>query len=286
MTAEVTPFHDNATGTVTYVVADPTTKNCAIIDPVLDYDPSAGRTATAGADKVADFIGQQGLAVEWILETHIHADHMTAARYLQDKLGGKRGIGGEIVGVQRTFAEIFNLGDAFTADGSQFDALFADGAQIPLGNLLLEAMHTPGHTPACLCYRTEAAVFTGDTVFMPDFGTARCDFPGGDARTLYASIKRVLALPPETRVFVGHDYGTEERSPAWESTVGIERESNLHVRDGISEDAFVEMREARDATLGYPALILPSIQVNIRGGDFPEPESNGVAYLKIPLNAL
>ena len=286
MTVDVTPFYDEATGTITYVVADPSARRCAVIDPVLDYDASSGRTATDGIDTVARHVAAEGYTVDWILETHIHADHMTGACHLQDTLGGQRGIGAEIVTVQRTFAEIFNLGADFATDGSQFDRLFEDGTEIPLGGLTLKAIHTPGHTPACLCYQTGDAVFTGDTVFMPDFGTARCDFPGGDARTLYASIRKILSLPPETRVFVGHDYGTDKRSPAWETTVAAERASNVHVRDEVSEEDFVAMREARDAELGYPKLILPSIQVNMRGGRFPDPETNGVSYLKIPLNAL
>lgn len=286
MSVDVTPFYDEATGTITYVVADPSTRHCAIIDPVLDYDASSGRTATTGVDTVARFIGEQGYTVDWILETHVHADHMTGACHLQDKLGGQRGIGAEIVAVQRTFAEVFNLGSDFPADGSQFDRLFEDGAELSLGDLTMKVVHSPGHTPACVCYQVGDAVFTGDTVFMPDFGTARCDFPGGDARTLFRSIRRILALPPETRVFVGHDYGTPERPPAWETTIAAERESSVHVSDGVSEEDFVAMREARDAELGFPNLILPSIQVNLRGGKFPDPEPNGVSYLKIPLNAL
>lgn len=286
MSVDVTPFYDEATGTVTYVVADPSTRHCAVVDPVLDYDASSGRTATAGADTVARFVGEQGYTVDWILETHVHADHMTGACHLQEKLGGQRGIGAEIVAVQRTFAEIFNLGGDFPADGSQFDRLFEDGAELPLGDLTITVLHSPGHTPACVCYRVGDAVFTGDTVFMPDFGTARCDFPGGDARTLFRSIQRILALPPETRVFVGHDYGTKKRTPAWETTIAAERDSSVHVRDGVSEDDFVAMRETRDAELDFPKLILPSIQVNLRGGKFPDPEPNGVSYLKIPLNAL
>ncbi len=286
MSIDVTPFYDEATGTITYVVADPSTRHCAVIDPVLDYDASSGRTSTTGVDTVAQFIVDQGYTVDWILETHIHADHMTGACHLQSKFGGQRGIGAEIVAVQRTFAEIFNLDADFSADGSQFDRLLEDEVELSVGELTLKVLHTPGHTPACVCYQVGDVVFTGDTVFMPDFGTARCDFPGGDARTLFHSIRRILALPPETRVFVGHDYGTNERSPAWKTTIASERASSIHVRDDVSEEAFVAMREARDAELGYPKLILPSIQVNIRGGKFPNPEPNGVSYLKIPLNAL
>lgn len=283
---EVTPFYDKATGTVTYVVADPSSKCCAVIDPVLDYDAKSGRTSTEGVERVGDFIRQQGLAVALILETHVHADHMTGARHVQAQFGGKRGIGSEIVAVQQTFAAVFNLSAAITTDGSEFDYLFMDEARVPLGELELEVLHTPGHTPACVCYRIGDAVFTGDTVFMPDFGTARCDFPGGDARTLYASIRRILSLPGDTRVFVGHDYGRENRAPAWETTIAAERAANIHVGDAVTEDDFVQMREKRDAELAYPNLILPSIQVNIRGGAFPEPESNGISYLKIPLNAV
>jgi glyoxylase-like metal-dependent hydrolase (beta-lactamase superfamily II) len=286
MSVDVSPFYDEATGTITYVVAEPLSRHCAVIDPVLDYDASSGRTATTGAGTVAQFIMEQGYTVDWILETHVHADHMTGACHLQGKLGGQRGIGAEIVAVQRTFAEIFNLDAGFSANGSQFDRLFEDDAELSMGELTLKVIHSPGHTPACVCYQVGDAVFTGDTVFMPDFGTARCDFPGGDARTLFHSIRRILALPPETRVFVGHDYGTKERSPAWETTIAAERASSIHVRDDVSEEAFVAMREARDVELGYPKLILPSIQVNIRGGKFPDPDSNGVSYLKIPLNAL
>jgi len=286
MPVDVTPFYDDATGTITYVVADPSTRHCAIIDPVLDYDASSGRTAARGADTVAQFVGKQDYTVDWILETHVHADHMTGACHLQAELGGQRGIGAEIVAVQRTFAEVFNLGPDFPTDGSQFDRLFEDGAKLPLGDLTVKVLHSPGHTPACVCYQIGDAVFTGDTVFMPDFGTARCDFPGGDARTLFHSIRRILALPPETRVFVGHDYGTKDRSPAWETTIAAERDSSVHMRDTVTEEDFVTMREARDAELDFPKLILPSIQVNLRGGKFPDPESNGVSYLKIPLNAL
>lgn len=285
-TGVVTPFYDKATGTITYVVADPPTKRCAVIDPVLDYDAKSGRTSTAGLEIVADFIGQQGLSVDWILETHVHADHITGARELQAQFGGKRGIGSAIAAVQQTFAPVFNLGPDFATDGSQFDQLFDDGARVPLGELELEVFHTPGHTPACVCYRLGDAIFTGDTVFMPDFGTARCDFPGGDARTIYASIRRILSLPGESRVFVGHDYGTKNRSPAWETTVAEQRAKNIHVGDAVSEDDFVQMREKRDSELDFPNLILPAIQLNIRGGGLPEPEQNGVSYLKIPINVV
>ncbi len=286
MNAEITPFFDETTFTVTCVVADPGSKACAVIDSVLDYDPKSGRTSTSSADKVIAFIEGNKLKPEWILETHAHADHLTAARYLRENLGARTGIGAAVPRVQQTFAEIFNIGPEFPRDGSQWDGLFEDGDVEPLGELAIEAMHTPGHTPACVCYRIGDAVFTGDTIFMPDMGTGRCDFPGGSAAQLYASIQRILALPPETRVFVGHDYGPGGRPYAWESTVRDQRATNMHARDGISEQEFVRVREARDAELDLPNLILPSVQVNIRGGAFPLPEDNGVSYLKIPLNAL
>ncbi len=286
MKADVTPFFDERTFTVTYVVADPGNRACAVIDSVLDYDPKSGRTSTSSADKVLAFVEGNELKPEWILETHAHADHLTAARYLRENLGAKTGIGAAVRCVQQTFAEIFNIGPEFPRNGSQWDRLFEDGDIEPLGELAIEAMHTPGHTPACVCYRIGDAVFTGDTLFMPDMGTGRCDFPGGSAAQLYASTQRILALPPETRVFVGHDYGPGGRPIAWESTVRDQRATNMHVRDGISEQEFVRVREARDAELDLPNLILPSVQVNIRGGAFPLPEDNGVSYLKIPLNAL
>ena len=286
MNAEIMPFFDETTFTATCVAADPRSKACAVIDAVLDYDPKSGRTSTSSADKVIAFIEGNELKPEWILETHAHADHLTAARYLREKLGARTGIGAKVLVVQRTFGEIFNIGPEFPRDGSQWDRLFEDGDVEPLGDLAIEAMHTPGHTPACVSYRIGDAVFTGDTVFMPDMGTGRCDFPGGSAVQLYASIQRILALPPETRVFAGHDYGPGGRAYAWESTVGAQRAENVHVHDGIGEQDFVRMREARDAELDYPRLILPSVQVNIRGGALPPPEDNGVSYLKIPLNAL
>ncbi len=286
MKAVVTPFFDERTFTVTYVVADPANRACAVVDSVLDYDPKSGRTSTSSADKVLAFVQENELKPEWILETHAHADHLTAARDLHENLGARTGIGAAVRRVQQTFAEIFNIGPEFPRDGSQWDRLFEDGDVEPLGELAIEAMHTPGHTPACVCYRIGDAVFTGDTIFMPDMGTGRCDFPGGSAADLYASTRRILALPPETRVFAGHDYGPGGRPYAWESTVGNQRAPNLHLRDGSSEQEFVSLREARDAGLDLPNLILPSVQVNIRGGALPSPEDNGVSYLKIPLNAL
>ena len=286
MKADVTAFFDQRTCTVTYVVADPGSAACAVVDSVLDYDAKSGRTSTAGADKVLAFIRDNELETKWILETHAHADHLTAARHLREKLGAKTGIGAAVRRVQQTFAEIFNIGPDFPRDGSQWDRLFEDGDVEPLGGLAIEAMHTPGHTPACVCYRIGDAVFTGDTIFMPDMGTGRCDFPGGSAAQLYASTQRILALPPETRVFVGHDYAPGGRPYAWESTVADQRAANIHLRDGTGEREFVRMREARDGELDLPNLILPSVQVNIRGGALPPPEDNGVSYLKIPLNAL
>ena len=286
MDADVTPFFHEPTFTVTYVVADSRSKACAIIDSVLDYDSRSGRTSTVSADDVIAFIENDKLTPHWILETHAHADHLSAARYLQERLGAKTGIGAKISEVQQTFGDIFNVGPEFPRNGSQWDRNFEDGDTAEIGDLTIEAIHTPGHTPACTSYRIGDALFTGDAIFMPDMGTGRCDFPGGSAARLYASIQRILALPAATRVFVGHDYGPGGRPFAWESTVGAQRESNIHVADGTSEQEFVRFREARDAELDLPNLILPSVQVNIRGGALPPPEENGVSYLKIPLNAL
>ena len=283
----VTAFFDEPTYTVSYVVADPETKACAVVDSVLDFDPASGRTNTESADEIIDFIRKNDLKVEWILETHVHADHLSAAPYLQEKLGGKIAIGAEIRTVQDTFGKIFNEGTRFQRDGSQFDKLMLDGDTFRIGNIEAHALHTPGHTPACMTYVVADAAFVGDTMFMPDYGTARADFPGGDARTLYRSIKKVLSLPPETRLFMCHDYKAPGRDEyKWETTVAEERANNVHVHDGITEDEFVAMREARDATLDMPRLILPSIQINMRAGQMPEPDDNGTSYLKIPLNAL
>jgi glyoxylase-like metal-dependent hydrolase (beta-lactamase superfamily II) len=280
----VRTFFDSPTSNATHVVRDPAGTACAIIDSVLDFDPAAAVTATQAADAVADWIEQEGLTVEWILETHVHADHLTAAQHLKARLGGRTGIGAGIAEVQAAFAPVFDAEPGFAVDGSQFDRLFADGDEISLGGLAGRVIHTPGHTPACAAYLFGDALFVGDTLFMPDSGTARADFPGGDARTLYRSIRRLLDLPPETRVFVCHDYGNDGARPvAWETTVGDERRSNKHVRDGISEDDYVAMREARDATLSMPRLILPSIQVNMRAGALPPPAANGRRYLKLPL---
>lgn len=272
------------TSTICYIVACPVTKQCAVVDAVLDFDIASGRTSTTFAQQVVAKVQDLGLSVQWVLETHVHADHLSGAPVIREALGGTVGIGDHINEVQAGFAKIYNLSDSFRTDGSQFDHLFADGEQFAIGSLQAKVMHTPGHTPACLTYVVGDAVFCGDTIFMPDFGTARCDFPGGSARTLYQSIQRILALPPETRIFVGHDYGPDGREIAWETTVAEQRKSNKHVRDGIDEDTFVQMRTKRDAELAMPGLLLPSIQVNIRAGQLPEPESNGVSYMKLPLN--
>ena len=284
---DVKAFFDNATFTVTYVVADVATKICAVVDPVLDFDAASGRTSHTSADAVMDYIRAAGLRLEWVLETHAHADHLSAGSYIKSILGGKIAIGAHIVDVQKIFAKVFNFGASFTPDGRQFDVLFNDGATFEIGAISGRVMHTPGHTPACLTYLIGDAAFVGDTLFMPDYGSARADFPGGDARTLYHSMRHILSLPPTTRIFTCHDYKAPGRDNfAWESTVAEQRQKNVHVRDGIDEDAFVAMRSARDKTLGMPHLILPSIQVNIRAGALPPPEDNGVSYLKLPLNVL
>ncbi|QHE86120.1 MBL fold metallo-hydrolase [Hydrogenophaga sp. BPS33] len=277
---------DPATWTVTYVVHNGQGSECAIIDSVLDYDPKSGRTRHASADRVIEYVRAHDLKVRWILETHAHADHLSAAPYLRAQLGGQIGIGAHITTVQKVFKGVFNLEPGFQMDGSQFDHLFQEGESIPLGTLSGEVMFVPGHTPACAAYRFGDAVFVGDTLFMPDVGTARCDFPGGNARALYASTRKLLSLPPETRLFMCHDYPPDDRPVAFETTVAEQRARNIHVHDGVSEDAFVAMRTKRDATLEMPTLILPSVQVNIRAGELPPKEDNGVAYLKIPLNTL
>jgi glyoxylase-like metal-dependent hydrolase (beta-lactamase superfamily II) len=277
---------DPATWTVTYVVYERAGSACAIIDPVLDYDPKSGRSSHASADKVIAFVKSQQLSVSWILETHAHADHLSAAPYLKAQLGGKTGIGDHITTVQSVFKGIFNMEPSFHADGSQFDHLFAEGEAIPLGGLSTRTWYLPGHTPACVAYQFGDAVFVGDTLFMPDVGTARCDFPGGDAKTLFASVRKVLSLPPETRLFMCHDYPPAGRPVAYETTVAAQRAGNIHVHDGIDEAQFVAMRTTRDATLEMPVLILPAVQINIRAGELPPKESNGIAYAKIPLNVL
>ena len=280
-------FFDGPTFTATHVVYDPETRRAAIIDSVLDFDQASGRTHTGSAEAVVDFVEAEGLAVDWILETHAHADHLSAAPFLKEKLGGSIVIGADITTVQSTFAKVFNEPGAFAHDGSQFDRLMVDGEEFSVGGIPATALHVPGHTPACMAFVIGDAVFVGDTLFMPDYGTARCDFPGGDARTLYRSIRRLMQLPDETRVFLCHDYQAPGRNTyVWETTIAAQREDNIQVHDGVSEDEFVAMREARDATLAMPKLILPSVQINIRAGHFPEPEANGVSYLKLPLNLL
>ena len=283
----VEPFFDPATFTYSYVVSDSATDECAIIDSVLDYDPASGRTSFASADRLIDHVRARGLRVSWILETHVHADHLSAAPYLHEKLGGKLAIGDNIKVVQDTFGKLFNAGSEFARDGSQFDHLFHDGDVFHLGGIEARAIHTPGHTPACMTYLIGDAAFVGDTLFMPDYGTARCDFPGGDAATLYRSIQKLFQLPGETRVFMCHDYTAPGREHhLYETSIAAEREANVHVHQGVSERAFVAMRQARDATLEMPTLILPSVQVNMRAGQLPPAESNGVRYLKIPLDTL
>ncbi len=283
----VRSFFDEPTNTASYVAHDPTTRRAAIIDSVLDFDAAAGRTNTASADAIIAYVRDEGLVIDWLLETHAHADHLSAAPYLQKALGGALAIGREILRVQDVFGKIFNEGTDFARDGSEFDCLFDDGDQFAIGSIPAIALHVPGHTPADMAYVIGEAVFTGDTLFMPDYGSARADFPGGDARQLYRSIRRLLTLPAETRLFLCHDYKAPGRDRyAWETTVGAQRTGNVHVHEGVGEDEFVTMRTARDATLSMPKLILPSIQVNMRGGHLPEPETNGTRYLQIPLNVL
>ena len=287
MSPDVHAFFDEATNTITYVVADPQGSSCAVIDSVLDFDYASGRTDTRAADTVIAHIRAHALKLEWILETHVHADHLSAAPYLAEALGGKLGIGALITVVQDTFGKVFNEGTGFARDGSQFDRLFKDGDNIMIGQMRGAVMHTPGHTPACLTYVIGDAAFVGDTLFMPDFGTARCDFPGGSAAVMYDSIQRILALPDATRIFVCHDYKAPGRDEfAWETTVGAQKALNKHIGAGRPKAEFVAMRQARDATLGMPRLIIPSLQVNMRAGHMPEPEDNGTAYLKVPLNGL
>jgi glyoxylase-like metal-dependent hydrolase (beta-lactamase superfamily II) len=284
---DIRSFFDQTTFTISHVVRDPSSKACAIIDSVLDYDPASGRTMSASAEALIDYIKSENLEVQWLLETHAHADHLSAAPLLQARLGGQLAIGREIISVQEVFGKIFNAGTEFQRDGSQFDTLFQDGDRFKIGDLDGIILHVPGHTPACLAYVVGDAVFPGDTLFMPDYGTARCDFPGGDARTLYRSIRRLTQLPSETRMFLCHDYKAPGRDDfAWETTIGTQRTSNIHVHEGVSEDDFVKMRVKRDATLAMPKLILPSVQVNMRAGKMPPAEDNGVQYLKIPVNTL
>ncbi len=286
LTPQVHGIFDPATWTVTYVVYEKEGSACAIIDSVLDYDPKSGRTRTDSADKVIEFVKQKNLKVEWILQTHAHADLLTAAPYLKQTLGGKTAIGDHITTVQQAVKGIFNLEQSFATNGSQFDHLLKDGEEFRFGALSGTTMYVPGHTPACVAFQIGDAVFVGDTMFMPDVGTARCDFPGGDAKTLYGSVKKILSLPGDTRLFMCHDYPPTDRPVAFETTVAEQRAKNIHVHDGISEAQFVDMRTKRDATLEMPVLILPAVQVNIRAGEMPPKDENGVAYLKIPVNAL
>ena len=283
---EVKAFFDNDSNTVSYVVTDPATKKAAIIDPVMDFDYASGTISYDHADMIIEYATTQKLDVEWLIETHVHADHLSAAPYIQQKLGGKLGISDRISEVQKVFGKMFNAGTEFERDGSQFDQLFADGDRYKIGELDGVAIATPGHTPACMVHLIGDAVFVGDTLFMPDGGTARADFPGGDARTLYQSIQKILALPDETRMFVCHDYAPNGREFLWETTVGAQRANNIHVGNNASEDGFVEMREKRDASLAMPRLIMPSIQVNMRAGHMPDAEENGATYLKVPIQGL
>lgn len=284
MRPEVTGFYDESTGTVSYLVVDPATRRAAIVDAVWDYNPRSGRLGTDSMQRVVDFAAHAGVTVEWLLDTHVHADHLSAIDLLKQRYAVPTGIGRLVSQVQKTWIEILNLAGEVAPDGSQFDHLFDDGERFKIGEMEVRVMHTPGHTPACSTYVVGDAAFIGDTLFMPDYGTARADFPGGDARTLYRSIRRILSLPPQTRLFTCHDYPPGGRAPAWESTVAEQRAGNVHVRDGVEEDAFVALRTARDRELDAPELLLPSLQVNIRGGRLPAPEDNGVVYLKIPID--
>ncbi len=287
MTPEVKAFFDNATNTVSYVVKDPDSAKCAIIDSVLDFDYASGHTDTKSADEVIAYVKAEGLEPEWLLESHVHADHLSAAPYIQEQVGGKIGIGDQISIVQNVFGKVFNEGTRFQRDGSQFDKLFKEGDSFKIGALEVNVLHTPGHTPACLTYVVEDSAFVGDTMFMPDFGTARCDFPGGSAETLYSSIQKILSLPDETKIFVGHDYKAPGRDTfAWETTVAEQKARNVHVAAGKDKGDFIKMRTKRDGELSLPKLIVPAIQVNMRAGQMPEPEENGQVYLKVPINVL
>lgn len=283
---DVSAFFDQSTNTISYVVRDPASDACAIIDPVLDLDYAAGRISHAGADALIAHVRARQLRLEWLIETHVHADHLSAAPYIRQQLGGRIGIGQHITAVQETFARVFDEGREFRRDGSQFDHLFSDGEAYAIGGMPAVALHTPGHTPACMTHVVGDAAFVGDTLFMPDGGTARTDFPGGDAAMLFRSIRRVLELPPQTRLFMCHDYGPGGRDIAWQSTVAAERAENIHIRDGVGEAEFVAMRQARDKTLGMPALIIPALQVNMRAGALPEPEASGKRFLKVPVDVL
>ena len=287
MGPNITAFFDYATNTISYVVRDPNGSACAIIDSVLDFDFASGRTDTQSADKLINFVTENKLDVQWLLESHVHADHLSAAPYIQMEVGGKIGIGSRITDVQQTFGKIFNEGTEFQRDGSQFDKLFVEGDTFHIGQLRGDVLHTPGHTPACLTYVIEDAAFVGDTLFMPDFGTARCDFPGGSAERLFSSIQKILELPDATRIFVGHDYKAPGRDNyAWETTVGEQKKKNIHIKSGKSRDDFVKLRDERDAKLAMPKLIVPSLQVNMRAGNMPEPDEQGDVFIKVPINKM
>lgn len=287
MGPNITAFFDYATNTISYVVRDPNGSACAIIDSVLDFDFASGRTDTQSADKLINFVTENKLDVQWLLESHVHADHLSAAPYIQMKVGGKIGIGSRITDVQQTFGKIFNEGTEFQRDGSQFDKLFVEGDTFHIGQLRGDVLHTPGHTPACLTYVIENAAFVGDTLFMPDFGTARCDFPGGSSERLFSSIQKILELPDDTRIFVGHDYKAPGRDKyAWETTVGEQKKKNIHIKSGKSKDDFVKLRDERDAKLAMPKLIVPSLQVNMRAGNMPEPDEQGDVFIKVPINKM
>ena len=287
MGPNITAFFDYVTNTISYVVRDPKGSACAIIDSVLDFDFASGRTDTQSADKLINFVTENKLDVQWLLESHVHADHLSAAPYIQMKVGGKIGIGSRITDVQQTFGKIFNEGTEFQRDGSQFDKLFVEGDTFHIGQLRGDVLHTPGHTPACLTYVIEDAAFVGDTLFMPDFGTARCDFPGGSSERLFSSIQKILELPDATRIFVGHDYKAPGRDNyAWETTVGEQKKKNIHIKSGKSKDDFVKLRDERDAKLAMPKLIVPSLQVNMRAGNMPEPDEQGDVFIKVPINKM
>ena len=287
MGPNITAFFDYATNTISYVVRDPNGSACAIIDSVLDFDFASGRTDTQSADKLINFVTENKLDVQWLLESHVHADHLSAAPYIQMKVGGKIGIGSRMTDVQETFGKIFNEGTEFQRDGSQFDKLFVEGDTFHIGQLRGDVLHTPGHTPACLTYVIENAAFVGDTLFMPDFGTARCDFPGGSSERLFSSIQKILELPDDTRIFVGHDYKAPGRDKyAWETTVGEQKKKNIHIKSGKSKDDFVKLRDERDAKLAMPKLIVPSLQVNMRAGNMPEPDEQGDVFIKVPINKM
>ena len=287
MGPDITSFFDEATNTISYIVCDPNGSSCAIIDSVLDFDFASGRTDTRSADKLINFVKENKLDVQWLLESHVHADHLSAAPYIQMEVGGKIGIGSHITDVQETFGKIFNEGTEFQRDGSQFDKLFVEGDTFHIGQLRGDVLHTPGHTPACMTYVIGDAAFVGDTLFMPDFGTARCDFPGGSSENLFSSIQKILTLPDATRIFVGHDYKAPVREHyAWETTVGEQKKKNIHIRSGKSKEDFVKLRDERDAKLAMPKLIVPSLQINMRAGNMPEPDEQGDVFLKVPINKM